>query len=268
MVLIMAENENTGGINELRTLLADNHEATQLLGNVERTMQTSVDKSTNLEQLIAGNETKLTEAIVGRDKVRDIIKAELGIDEFTADAVRNKLSTYASDDAIAARDKSINDLRASSGTKIETLEQAVKEGNTKLRDMTMKFAISSTDVMSQTKGEHANAMLLGWISQDAQFDEQGNIIYRGPSGETLYNSNSDPLTLEDRINEIKADPTRDFVFDSRFLAGGGAPTEKPSSGPAGDSMGGKFVRSKMSFEEQSLYRKKYGEDAYKKLPLA
>ena len=267
MVLTMADNENIGGINELRTLLADNHEATQLLGNVERTLQTSVDKTTNLEQLMAGNETKLTEAIVSRDKVRDIIKGELGIEEFTADAVRTKLSSYASDDAVKAGETRMNELRKSSGTKIEELEQAVKSGNTALRDMTMKFAISSTDVMSQTKGEHANAMLLGWISQDAQFDEAGNIIYRGPSGETIYNSNSDPLTLEDRINEIKADPTRDFVFDSRFLAGGGAPTEKPSTGPAGDGAG-KFVRSKMSFEEQSLYRKKYGEDAYKRLPLA
>ena len=268
MVLIMADNENTGGINELRTLLADNHEATVLLGNVERTMQTAVDRSTGLEQSLSGSETKLTEAIMGRDKVRDIIKAELGITEFTADAVRTKLSTFASDDAIAAREQQMNDLRASSGTKIETLEQAVKTGNQALRDMTMKFAISSTDVMSQTKGEHANAMLLGWISENAQFDDAGNIIYRGPSGETLYNGNSDPLTLEDRINEIKADSSRDFVFQSRFLAGGGAPTDKVTTGPAGDTQGGKYVRSKMSFEEQSLYRKKYGEAAYQNLPLA
>ena len=259
--------ENTGGINELRTLLADNHEATQLLGNVETTLQTAVDKTTNLEQLMAGNETKLTEAIVSRDKVRDIVKAELGISEFTSDAVRTKLATYASDDALAARDTQINDLRKSSGSKIETLEQAVKEGNIALRDMTMKYAISSTDVMSQTKGEHANAMLLGWISEDAQFDDQGNIVYRGRSGETLYNTNSDPLTLEDRINEIKADSSRDFVFQSQFLSGGGAPTDKIISGPAGDNQGGKFVRSKMSFEEQSHYRSKYGEEAYNRLPL-
>jgi len=259
--------ENTGGINELRAMLADNHEATQLLGNVETTLQTSVDRVTVLEQGAASSENKLTEAIVSRDKIRDIVKAELGIDEFTADSVRTKLSTYASSDAINARDKQMNDLRASSGTKIETLEQAVKEKDIALRGMKMQVAISKTDVMGQTKGEHANAMLLGWISEDAQFDDQGNIVYRGPSGETLYNGNSDPLTLEDRINDIKSDSGRDFVFQSRFLAGGGAPSEKIVNGPAGDSMGGKFVRSKMSFEEQSHYRAKYGEEAYMRLPL-
>lgn len=260
--------EITGGINELRALLADNHEATQLLGNVESTLQTTVDKSTSLEQLIAQGETKLTEAIVSRDKVRDIVKSELGIDEFTPDAVRMKLSTYASDDVLASRDKQINDLRASSGSKIETLEQAIKQKDQDLRNMKMQVAISKTDVMGQTKGEYANGMLLEWISENAQFDDQGNIVYRGPSGETLYNSNSDPLTLEDRINEIKADSARDFVFQQQYLAGGGAPTDKVISGPAGDSTGGKFVRSKMSFEEQSSYRAKYGEDAYQRLPLA
>ena len=255
------------GINELRTLLADNHEATQLLGNVETTLQAAVDKSVNFEQLLAGNETKLTEAIVSRDKVRDIVKAELGIDEFTSDAVRTKLSSYASDDAIKARDEQINTLRKSSGGKIETLEQVVKDGATEIRTLKMQLAISKTDVMGQTKGEHANDMVLDWISKDAQFDEQGNIVHRGPSGETLYNTNSDPLTLEDRINEIKGDSARDFVFQDRFLAGGGAPTDKVVTGPAGDSQGGKFVRSKMSFEEQSHYRGKYGEDAYLRLPL-
>ena len=263
----MVDNENIGGINELRTLLADNHAATTLLGNVEKTMQSAVDKSVNLEQLRAGDETKLTEAIVSRDKVRDIIKAQLGIQEFTEDAVRTKLSTYASDDAIAARETEINNLRKSSGTKIETLEGVVKDNGTEIRSLKMQLAISRTDVMGQTKGTHANDMLLSWIAEDAHFADDGSIVYRGPSGETLYNSNSDPLTLEDRINEIKSDPSRDFVFDSRFLAGGGAPTDKPTTGPAGDSMGGKFVRSKMSFEEQSHYRSKYGEASYAKLPL-
>lgn len=266
MVLTMAE--NTGGINELRSLLADNHEATQLLGNVETTLQASVDRVNILEQGVTSGETKLTEAIVSRDKVRDIVKAELGITEFTPDAVRTKLATYASDDVLASRDKQINDLRASSGTKIETLEQAIKEKDISLRGMQMQVAISKTDVMGQTKGEHANAMLLDWIAEDAQFDEQGNIVYRGPSGETLYNTNSDPLTLEDRINEIKADSTRDFVFQSTFLAGGGAAhTDGGTPGPAGDNRGAKFVRSKMSFEEQSHYRSKYGEEAYKNLPM-
>jgi len=255
------------GINELKAMFADNHEATTLIGNVEATLQTSVDRTTFLEQGATESETKLTEAIVSRDKIRDIVKTELGIDEFTSDAVRTKLSSYASDDAIKARDDQMNTLRKTSGTKIETLEQAVKDGSIENRNLRMQLAISATDVMGQTKGEHANSMLLGWISKDAQFDDQGKIIYRGPSGETLYNTNSDPLTLEDRINEIKADSSRDFVFQSRFLAGGGAPTDKTVTGPAGDSMGGKFIRSKMSFEEQSSYRGKYGEKAYLSLPL-
>ena len=104
--------------------------------------------------------------------------------------------------------------------------------------------------------------------KDATFDDAGNIVYKGKAGETLYNSNGNPLTLEDRIAEIKADDKRDFIFQSRFLQGGGAPTEKPTTGPASNpTSGGKFTRTTMTFQEKQDYRKKYGEQAYMKLPL-
>ena len=57
------------------------------------------------------------------------------------------------------------------------------------------------------------------------------------------------------------------MFQQQFLNGGGAPTEKVITGPAGSSSGGAFIRSKMSFNEQKEYRATYGEEAYQKLPL-
>lgn len=261
--------DNTGGLNELKTLLTDNHEAAQLLGNVEATMQTNTDRVIDLEKQLTESGSKLSEAIGSRDKIRDIVKSELGINEFTAESVRERLATFASDDVLKARDEQFNNLRASSSNKIEELEKVVTSGKNEIRDLMMKLAISKTDIMGQTKGEHANNMLLDWISQDAQFNDNGDIVYRGPSGETLYNANSQPLTLEDRINEIKGDSTKDFVFQSRFLNGGGGPDGPISTGPAGDPHSGtKFIRSKMSFAEQKAYRTQYGEEAYNKLPLA
>ncbi len=262
--------ENTGGMNELRTLLTDNHEASQILGNIESTMQTNTDRVIDLEKQLSESGSKLGEAIGSRDKIRDIVKGELGITEFTADSVRDRLATFASDDVIKARDDQFNKLRASSSNKIEELEKVVTGKNGEVRDLMMKLAISKTDIMGQTKGEHANEMVLGWISQDAQFDDAGNIVYRGPSGETLYNTNSQPLTLEDRINEIKGDSSRDFVFQSRYLKGGGAPQGPAGggTGPAGSpNDGSRYARSKMTFDQQKSYRKQYGESAYNNLPL-
>lgn len=264
----MADDVTTGGLTELKALLKDNYEASSMLGNIEKTVQTSVDRVVDLEKQLTASGSKLDEAIVSRDKVRDIVKNELGVEEFTTDAVRNRLSSFASDDVIAARDKQFNDLRASSGNKIEGLEKAIMDKDATIKEYMMKLAISKTDIMGQTKGEHANDMLLSWISENAQFDDNGEIIYRGPSGESLYNTNNDPLTLDDRINEIKADSTRDFVFQSRFLKGSGAPTSSPETGPAGNpSNGTKYIRSKMTFDEQRSYRLKYGESAYAQLPL-
>ena len=256
------------GITELKAMFADNHEATAILTNVENTLLTSTGRITDLETQNGATENKLNEAISSRDKVRQTIKQELGIEEFTSDAVRAKLSTYASDDVLTARDKQFNELRASSATKLEVLETKYQDGIKENNNLKLKLAISKTDIMSETKGEHATDMLLSWIAEDATFDEQGNISYKGKAGETLYNSNGNPLTLEDRIASIKSDESRDFIFQSQYLSGGGAPTEKPTTGPAaGGASGGKFVRSTMSFGEKADYRQKYGEEAYQRLPL-
>ena len=204
------------GITELKAMLADNQEATEILKNVEGAMTQSMGRIQDLEKNVGEYKSKLDEAITSRDKVRTTIKNELGIDEFTPEAVRAKLSTYASDDAIAAREKQFNELKASSATKIEELEKKIGGYQKDVNNYKLKLAIAGTDVMSQTNGEHANEILLGWIAENAQFDDAGNIIYRGPSGETLYNKNNEPMTLEDRINEIKGDESRDFVFQRQF----------------------------------------------------
>jgi len=255
------------GIVELKAMLQDNFEATEILTQIEGTMGTNANRVIELEQQLGNSGNDLTEAIQSRDKVRNIVKNQLGIEEFTEDAVKMKLSSYGNEDAIAARDKQFNELKASSASAIEALEAKISGSNKEMDTMRLKLAISKTDVMGQTKGEHASDMLLQWIAQDAVFDDNGNIMYKGNGGETLTNSNHNPLTLEDRINEIKSDEARDFVFQSRFLSGGGAPTEKVMNGPSGSQSGGAYVRSKMDFNEKKNYRDKYGEQAYQKLPM-
>jgi len=256
------------GIAELKAMAGDNHEMSAEIDAIEATMTKNTGRIMDLETQNQTGIDNLNEAIMSRDKVRNVIKNELGIQEFTADAVRTKLSSYASDDAIAARDKQFTDLKAASATKIEDLQNQLSGKDNDMNTMRLKLAISKTDIMGQTRGEHASDMLLSWIAENAVFDESGNIEYKGTSGETLYNANANPLTLEDRINEIKSDSSRDFVFQSTFLAGGGAPTEKIVTGPAGGADGGgAYIRSKMNFDEQKSYRAKYGEAAYQKLPL-
>ena len=255
------------GLTELKAIVKDNQEATAIVTQVENTIQQNIGKITDLEKRIGETTAKMDEVILSRNKVKEIIKSELNIDEFNADTIRAKLSTFASDDAIAARDKQFNDFKAVSSNKIEELEQTIANSQKVERQLKMKLAISGTDVMGQTKGEYASKMLMEWIGEGAEFDDNGQIVYRGPAGETIHNKNGNPMTLEDRINEIKSDQSRDFVFQSRFLKGGGAPTNKQVNTPGGTMDGGKFTRTAMSFEEKKAYRDKYGDEAYNALPL-
>lgn len=255
------------GITELKDLVSDNFEATQIVNSIEATMNTNTGTISDLEKRLSTATSGMNDAISSRDKVKGIIKDELGIEEFSQDSIRGKLSTYGNQEANEARDKQFNDFRGKSNATIEALEKKISDGNSAMDGMKMRLAISGTDIMGQTKGEHANAMLLDWISQDAIFDEQGNISYKGEGGETIYNANGNPMTLDDRINEIKSDESRDFVFQARFLNGGGAPTDRTVTGPAGSSDGGAYTRTTMNEQEKHSYIEKYGMSAYTKLPM-
>jgi len=255
------------GIAELKALVGDNQEMAAEIVAIEQTLTKNTGRIMDLETMNQKTVDDMNKAIASRDKVKDVIRSELGIEEFTVDAVRGKLENYASDDAIAAREKQYNELKANSANKIEILEGTLRDRDGAINSMNLKLAISKTDVMGQTKGEYANEMLMGWISEDATFDENGDIQYKGSAGETLYNENGNPLTLDDRINAIKGDPARDFVFQASALQGGGAPTEKVINGPAGSTSGGSYTRTTMSPDEKHAYIDKYSIEAYNRLPM-
>jgi len=258
------------GITELKSLVADNAEASAMVAEIENTMIANTGRVTDLERQIGDVNNKLAEAIQSRDKVKTTIKNELGIEEFSPDAIKARLSTYAADDVIAARDRQFNDLKISSAEKLDKLQNEIATRDENINKMRLNLAIAGTDVMGQVRSKHAADLLMQWVGENAEFDENGEIVYKGENGETLFNDNSNPLTLEDRINQIKGDQSRDFIFEQRFLAGGGAPTDKPAGGGAGGgsgSGGGKFVRTQMGMEEKKAYREKYGEEAYQALPL-
>ncbi len=255
------------GIAELKEMAKDSHEMTAEITAMEQSMMQNTGRIKDLETTNQRSLDGMNEAIASRDKVRSVIKDELGIEEFTVDAVRSKLENYASDDAIAARDNQLNEFKARTGTKIEGLEKQIISNDKTINDMKLNLAIAGTDVMGQTKGEYANKMLMDWIAEDATFDENGDIQYKGSAGETLYNENGNPLTLDDRINQIKGDESRDFVFQQRFLQGGGAPAERTITGPAGSAAGGSYTRTTMTPEETKSYVDKYGMSAYQKLPM-
>lgn len=257
------------GITELKALVGDNQEASAIVQEIENTMISNQGRVTDLERQTSELNNKLAEAIQSRDKVKNTIKQELGIEEFTPDAIKARLSTYAADDVIAARDRQFQELKIKSSEKLDELQNELNKKEQEMNKMRLNLAISKTDVMGQVKSEHAADLLLQWVGENAEFDENGNIVYKGPNGETLFNDNSNPMTLEDRINEIKGDSSRDFIFEQRFLAGGGAPTgnDAPSTGSVGAPGPGQFARTKMSLEEKKNYRAKYGEEAYNALPL-
>ena len=254
---------------ELLALLTANPTAVAYVKEIFGNLGTSAGRIAELEKTNNTLNSKSAEIIESRDKVKNIIKQELGLEEFTPDSIRARLATYAPDDVKSNYEQQITDLKKSSGERLDELNGQIAGKDKELYNAKLRLAISGTDVMNQTKGSHASDILLGWIAEDAVFDEKGDIGFKTKDGETIFNANGGSLTLTDRIAAIKNDETRDFVFETAHLSGGGAPKGgNGGGGPAAGDKGGTLIRSKMSFEEKQGYRSKYGEEAYGKLPLA
>jgi hypothetical protein len=99
------------GVQELRAKVADSPELLEIVDQVDQTIQQNVNKVAALEKEVSNWSNKFADAVASRDKVKDVIKQELNIDEFSPEAVRSKLANFASEDAIAARDKQFSELK-------------------------------------------------------------------------------------------------------------------------------------------------------------
>jgi len=256
---------------ELQAFIGDNPQALEVFNQFKGQFDNNIAKLQEYELKTKDLDSKFTEAVQSRDKVKNLVRETLGVEEISKDAIMAKLSTMGDAEIQRSYEKQLDEIKGNFGKQVDELQSKTAHYEKEINDYKMKLALAKTDVVGQTQSEHATSILMEWIGEGAEFDENGNITYRGPSGETLYNSKGEPLTLEDRIAEIKADKSRDFVFQSRFLNGGGAPTTNSNINPGTPSSsinGGKLIRSQMTLEDKMAYREKYGEAAYQKLPLA
>ena len=257
----------------LETIVGDNSQAMEALSGVKEQFNSTVERLQTQEQKIAEYDGKMNEIIQSRDKVKNTVRETLGINEISRDAILDKIKGMGDSEIKRAYEDQLSSFKKENGSKVDELTNQLNTYESEIKNLKMSNNIAKTEVMGQVKGERAADILLSELSKGAEFAEDGSVIYIGSAGERILNkANGEPMTLEDKIVELKQDPSYSFLFESRFLSGGGAPTTTQSfqggGSPAGNPLtGGKLTRTTMTHDEKKAYREKYGEAAYTKLPM-
>jgi len=201
----------------------DAEKATELAKGLEGNFNDNVQEIGKLE-------TKATEAINGRDKVKSTLRSlaeAAGVDSLTIDSLKELTSKRGDDSEIEAKYKGQLDDMATKFQAQETdyKDQLSKSGalynNAIIDNELFKMGVSANAVSDASLEDIVKHMKNGAVIED------GKVVYVDSEGIAKRGENGRPLTLQDNIESLKNE--RAYLFK---------PQNKGGSGEAHKSGGG------------------------------
>ncbi len=250
----------------LREIVKDSSVGLKLVEEMESTSSINVNRIADLERTVSSNEGSFNEIKDDRDRIKMIVKKNLGINSFSDDEIAAKLKTFGSSDAVAARDREIADLKKSSFDDGESFKKQIDELNSLGKRKDLLHKVTQTGIFGDLSSDLFNDMFTDAVLDGASLDENGEIVYV-KDGATVYNDRGIAMSLGDKIDKIKNDPKLSKIFVESRVKGGGSPNGKAThtSGRAPNSDG--LIRTKMNTQEKINYVAEYGQEQYQKLPM-
>ena len=251
----------------LQSIVEGNPQAQQELQSLLEVNQKNVETISGLEKFKNKSENVLGEIKEDRDRIKSLVRRELGLEELTEEGIKQKIRSFGESDALSAIEKEYSNFKNDSYNEKQQLAQQIEELKNDMVKKDLTHKVMSTGIYGDLDSDIFSDMLTEWTLDGATLDENGEIAYISKDGTTMRNSRGDVMSLEDRISEIRNDPKRSKIFIEARTQGGGTPSGgRVVSGRAPSAEG--LIRSKMNFEQKVAYRKEFGDDNYNKLPLA
>lgn len=229
-------------IEELKKLLDGNEEATKFVDEVFTTKD-------ELTKQVNSLEVKFNEAKEGRDKTKErlrYVQETLGVDEINEETLAKALKRKGGDDA------ELQNLKQQLEKAAEERKQIEDKYKRELSTYVMKTELTKTGLAQDAYNGEMYQILEGIVLKDAQYDN-GNVVFKNPDGSTAYGENGKPLSLKDRVSQIKADPRYAPMF--KPSGNGGTGTKgvdgKPSTNKI-DLAGSKQERARAIAERYGL----------------
>jgi len=211
---------------------------------------------------MGGLEVDLQTAAEKRDRLKTTIRNATGLEEITEEALKTVLAGNSANTEIYT--KEIDQLRGKLGESANAVDAVSAKYESQIFGLKLDRSVTSLGAMDEVHSQHAYKTVVEELARNAEFDDEGNIMYRNTDGTTIYNG-ANPMTIQAKYELIKADDTYSYLFKPQFKSGGGK-APNGASGPKQDSGGATLRRSKMDDNAKVKYIAKFSLDAYKNLP--
>ena len=211
---------------------------------------------------VAGLEKDLKTAAEKRDQLKTTIREATGLDEITIDGLKGALGANG-DEKVEVYKKEVDQLKTKLGESANAVDEVAKRYEAKIFNLQMDRAANMLGAQDEVHGVHAYQTVLKELSDGAQFNDDGTIVYKNPDGTTVYGSDGKELTFTGKYEQLKADDSFAYLFKEQFKTGGGKGGTK---GPTNDAGGAALRRSKLSENDKVAYIAKYGINTYMQLP--
>lgn len=196
---------------------------------VAKELATSIEADFNANvKEIDKLETKASEAISGRDKVKAKMRElseGLGVDELTVDGLKALTKSKGNDSEVEAKYKvQLDDL----SKKLADMES---DYNGKLTEAQSRYQDAVIDKELLKLGASANVAdgaiedVVNYLKANVAI-EDGNIVYKA-DGVPERNSNGRPTSLSDKMEQLRE--TRSYLFKANTQQGSGEP-HRPAGG--------------------------------------
>jgi hypothetical protein len=233
----------------LEKLLEGNQEAIEFVQSTQETV-------TSLSERVNNQERKIEDIIQSRDKVKQrlgLIKQKLGIEEVTEEALE-KAMAIEPDEKVKAE---IDNYKS----EIDNLRKQQNEIQSKFAEekaqMKIGNEILNSGVGSEAATPEAAELLSSLLIKGATVDDSGNVVYKNSDGTTMLKDGK-PVSVKDRLNELRTNNGYAGLFKSLVTGGSGGPG-------SGKEASRNVDVSKMNPAQKAELITEIGQDAYLKL---
>lgn len=200
-----------------------NEEIVGAVNAVKESYKSNVDRLTFLEK-------DMKKAVEKRDSVTGLIKNKLGVDDVSEEALDSAITS------LKSKKDSSNDAEIANLSTMLDMIKTEKEGlqnkyNETVNTYKLEKELTKIGAVNDTETAKAYDILLGEIKQGAEFDDNGNIMFKSNDGTTIRNADGSPTTLADRYAQLKDSEELSFLFKkTRSKAGSGSNAGSPAGG--------------------------------------
>jgi len=193
------------GINEIITALGDNQALIDEVSSMGTVNKSNVEKIGALETANHGLNHDIK-------SFKDMVRETTGLSELSRDNMASL--TSGADDSLKADNLALQDKLA---TTVDEMNGLNGKHETAINTMVMKDILRSLNMKDQVLGEAGLNDLTKALLDGAVKDEKGFVFKE--DGVTKTNDKGSPMTVEDRINDLRGD---DRYYFFKQASGGGA----------------------------------------------